>query len=60
MKIIFKINDTSTSNVIVKSILGTERFTKFMEEVHNNIEIKKEHTCKKILGMNFTARVISQ
>ena len=60
MKIIFKINDTSTSNVIVKSILGTERFTKFMEEVYNNIEIKKEYTYKKILGMNFTAEVIFQ
>lgn len=60
MKIIFKINDTSTSNVIVKSILGTERFTKFMEEVYNNIEMKKKHTYKKILGMNFTAKVIFQ
>ena len=60
MKIIFKINDTSTSNVIVKSILGTERFTKFMEEVYNNIEMEKGHTYKKILGMDFTAEVISQ
>ena len=49
MKIIFKINDTSTSNVIVKSILGTERFTKFMEEVHNNIEIEKNIHIKKSL-----------
>ena len=60
MKITFKINDTTTSKVIVKSILGTERFTKFMEEVHNNIEMKKELTYKTILGMNFTAEVIFQ